>query len=291
MTGGYVDTVTGDVDYQPLDGNTISIVPNNVNMTQFVLKIETNIKLEEESVITYKPLLENGFVNIEPLEVADEGEFETFYWLVSQNSQTQTTDYFEVEIYYNVAKGVQDDSVNALRRFRLDVKIAPIEVTVNGTSEPEPMVVYNRYKLDEYGWNELWVDVLSGLNSPANYDGIWFEFDETYLEIITSDRVNVANGNAKLYSDLNRPFFVRGVDKAPKTDKTTLVIHLVSDIIQNAEELTLAIDFSVVEGASYLNIAYAYTGDDNRYLKVDYDAEEVDFNQQLYAEHRFQGIS
>ena len=291
VTGGYVDTVTGDVDYQPLDGNTISIVPNNVNMTQFVLKIETNIKLEEESVITYKPLLENGFVNIEPLEVADEGEFETFYWLVSQNSQTQTTDYFEVEIYYNVAKGVQDDSVNALRRFRLDVKIAPIEVTVNGTSEPEPMVVYNSYKLDEYGWNELWVDVLSGLNSPANYDGIWFEFDETYLEIITSDRVNVANGNAKLYSDLNRPFFVRGVDKAPKTDKTTLVIHLVSDIIQDAEELTLAIDFSVVEGASYLNIAYAYTGDDNRYLKVDYDAEEVDFNQQLYAEHRFQGIS
>lgn len=291
VTGGYVDTATGDVDYQPIANNTIAIVPNNQDMIQFVLKIETNIKLEEDSIITYKPLLESGFVNIEPLEVADEGEFETFYWLISQNSQTQTTDCFDVEIFYNVAKGVQDESVNVLKSFRIDVKIAPVELTVNGTSEPEPMVVYNSYKLDEFGWNELLVDVLSGLNSPANYDGIWFEFDETYLEIITSDRVNVANGNAKLYSDLNRPFFVRGVDKAPKTDKTVLSIHLVSDIIQDAEELVLAIEFSVVEGASYLNIAYAYTGDDNRYLKVDYDADEVDFNQQLYAEHRFQGIS
>ena len=288
VTGGYVDINTGAVDFQPLDSDEIVIVPNNTNMLQFLLRVQMNDAISGSPLKLLKTQ-SNEFVDVDFYDYIEETEPEgtVFYLKISQNSQVQTSTNVSLEIFYDIAQEIDDESVNVKKDFRVNIEVAPTALTVNGTSEPERFVLYNYYRFPEFGWNEILVDVISGYATSPNYEGVYFTFDDTYLDLIYNN-TTVVSGDSRLYTDLSTPFYIRGKYGTHQIADLVVTVHLKSDILQNADELTLDLHCRIIAGATAVSVSENY---DEPYFYLDYDAGTVDFDGQIYADQAFQSVS
>ena len=288
VTGGYVDINTGAVDFQPLDSDEIVIVPNNTNMLQFLLRVQMNDAISGSPLKLLKTQ-SNEFVDVDFYDYIEETEPEgaVFYLKISQNSQVQTSTNVSLEIFYDIAQEIDDESVNVKKDFRVNIEVAPTALTVNGTSEPERFVLYNYYRFPEFGWNEILVDVISGYATSPNYEGVYFTFDDTYLDLIYNN-TTVVSGDSRLYTDLSTPFYIRGKYGTHQIADLVVTVHLKSDILQNADELTLDLHCRIIAGATAVSVSENY---EEPYFYLDYDAGTVDFDGQIYADQAFQSVS
>lgn len=285
VTGGYMDINTGAVDFQPLDDDNIVIVPNNTHMIQYLLKIEMENSIAEAPLKMNK-YQSNNYVDIDFYDyVADEQEDKTVYYLkISQNAQTQANTDLYFEIFYDIAQGIEDESVNVVKQYSIEIQIAPTALTVNGTSEPERLILYNYYRYPEFGWNDLYLDVISGYSSSPNYEGVYFTFDQTYLDIMYNG-ITINSGNERLFTDLNIPFKIRGKLGITQISNLVVTVHLKSDILQDADELTVDINCSIIAGATSVLVDENYNGS---YFYLDYSGGKQNFDLQIYADHSFQ---
>lgn len=285
VTGGYMDINTGAVDFQPLDDDNIVIVPNNTHMVQYLLKIEMENSIADAPLKINK-YQSNNYVDIDFYNFeTDEQEDKTVYYLkISQNAQTQANTDLYFEIFYDIAQGIEDESVNVLKHYSIEIQIAPTALTVNGTSEPERLILYNYYRYPEFGWNDLFLDVISGYSSSPNYEGVYFTFDQTYLDIMYNG-ITINSGNERLFTDLSIPFRIRGKLGINQISNLVVTVHLKSDILQDAEELTIDINCSIIAGATSVLVDENYTGN---YFYLDYNGGSKNFDLQIYADHSFQ---
>lgn len=266
-------------------GNTVDnivIVPNNSKKMQYILKIQMNNALEQ-SPIKINKYQENDYLNIDFFEYEDEKVEGIYYLKISQNSQTQKSTRFTFEVCYDIAQGIEDESVNKTKTFNVEIKIAPNSILVNGTPEPDTIVMYNYYKFPEFGWNELMVDVISGYSSLPNFDGIYFDFAdvENYVDIVY-DGVTVKSGNSKLYTDLSKSFYIRG--KLGSEEKKGVVVKIccvATDIME--EEIFIEINCDIIKGATKVMEAENH---DSYYLDI--SEGEQDFSRQIWAAQKFQ---
>ena len=285
ITGGYMDINTGAVDFQPLESDEIVIVPNNTHMVQYVLKIEMDNSIAD-SPLKMTKTQSNNYVDIDFFDYeAEDDEGKTVYYLkISQNSQTQATTNLSFDIFYDIAQGIDDESVNVSKDYTVDIQIAPTGLTVNGTSEPDRLILYNYYRYPEFGWNELLIDVISGYSSSPNYEGVYFTYDSTYLDIIYNN-MTVNSGDGRLYTDLNTPFYIRGKLGINQISNLVVTVHLKSNILQEGDELTIDINCSIIAGATSVLVDENYS---SNYFYLDYDGESQNFDLQVYADHAFQ---
>lgn len=285
ITGGYMDINTGAVDFQPLASDEIVIVPNNTHMVQYVLKIEMDNSIAD-SPLKMTKTQSNNYVDIDFFDYeAEDDEGKTVYYLkISQNSQTQATTNLSFDIFYDIAQGIDDESVNVSKDYTVDIQIAPTGLTVNGTSEPDRLILYNYYRYPEFGWNELLIDVISGYSSSPNYEGVYFTYDSTYLDIIYNN-MTVNSGDGRLYTDLNTPFYIRGKLGINQISNLVVTVHLKSNILQEGEELTIDINCSIIAGATSVLVDENYS---SNYFYLDYDGGSKNFDLQVYADHAFQ---
>lgn len=288
ITGGYMKDGKVDFKEDSYDNDAVDnivIVPNNPEMLQYVLKIQMNNYIEN-SPIKINKFQENDYLDVDFFEYEEDNvEGKTIYYLkISQNSQTQKNTMFTFEVYYDIAQGIEDESVNKTKSFNAEIQIAPNSILVNGTSEPDPIVMYNYYKYPEFGWNELMIDVISGYSSLPNFEGVYFEFAdyENFVDIVY-DGVTVKSGDAKLYTDLSKSFYIRG--KLGAEEKTDIEIYVCvkSSIMENGKELKIPIPCSIIAGAT---VVMEVEGHDTYYLDI--SAGEQDFSQQVYADQKFQ---
>mgnify|MGYP005773824807 FL=1 len=297
VEGGYIDPETQQIDFQPFEDDSIRVVPNNTYMREYVLKITLNNSFAQDQIVDSSPIeffksQSNNYVDIDFFNYEGEEPQENVrYFKISQNSQTQTETRFTIEIMYNIAQDIDDESVHVRKDFQANIEIAPNALLVNGTPEPEKITLYNYYQFPEFGWNELVFDVASGLESSPNFDGIYFEFDASYLDL-TYNGINVVSdpdGTGRLYTDLSVPFYIRGAYDCEGIDEITLTVHLKSDILQNQEtnEIVLPITFEIVEGARDIFVDANYQNY-NRTFNLDFEAGTQDFNNVIYADQLFQ---
>lgn len=298
IQGGYnkgagLDEV--DVDFEDIEQENIVIVPNNAQMRQYILKIEM------ENSISGTPLLmakeqSNNYVDIDFLTNFGQEEGKIVYYLkISQNSQTQAKTKLNLQVYYDIAQEVEDDSVNTTKSFDIEIQIAPTAITVNGTTEPETLTLYNYYRYPEFGWHDLLIDVISGYSSSPNYEGVYFTVKDDkgmYLDMTTGAGVTVNFGDSsKLYYDLNTPFKIRGEYGAMQVSDVVLEIHLKSKILAGAEELVLPVKCNIIAGATEIRVAPAFEQNKNDYFYMDLNGDEKDFSNILYADQKFQSIT
>lgn len=297
VLGGYLNEKTNEVDFQPLESDKIVIVPNSpagVDMRQFILKLEM-ISAVVDSEISFIKETSNNFVDVDLyddfMELEEESGNVVHYWKISQNSQTQNTTKLSFSIFYKMAADIFDESVNVSLDYDVDIEIAPTAITVNGTPEPETFYLYNEYENDRFGWQEVFVDVVSGFNSSPNYRGVYFTFDQANVDVKYGDNDIVVSGNSRLYSDLSKSFYIRGKGDLAGQDSliTSVKVHLVSDILQN--ELTLDLDCVIIKGATAILRSEGYTLSERSKFVFDAEAGAMLFNKQLYADQMFQGVT
>ncbi len=297
ISGGYLNERTNEVDFKPLESNRIVIVPNSpadIDMRNFILKIEM-ISAVVDSEISFIKETSNNFVDVDLYDEAMNEEIEhgnvVHYWKISQNSQTQNSTDLSFSVFYKLAADVFDESVNVSLDYQIDIEIAPTSITVNGTPEPETFYLYNEYENDRFGWQEVFVDVVSGFNSSPNFKGVYLTFDATSIDVKYGDNDPVASGDSRLYADLSKSFYIRGKGDLGGNDSlaTSVTVHLVSDILPN--ELTLDINCIIIKGATAIMRSEGYTVSERSRFVFDADAGAVSFNKQLYADQMFQDVT
>jgi len=289
VSGGYL--VGEDVVFSPLEKDaTIKIVPNNSKMRMYIIKLEIENSISSSAIEMEKITDGTNYLDIDVAtdfhEAGASEDKQVYYWKISQNSQAQIETKFGFRVFYNIAQDVSVDSVNYEVSFVGDLEIAPIAITVNGTTEPEKLMLYNHYGSSSSGWKELSIGVISGYNISPSYDGVYFEFDNSLFDI-TYEGTTVLNGDSRLYSDLNKPFYIKGKN----VDQTTanIKIHLKSDILQDAEELTQEIECEIVSGARVIEKEMEYRAQDIFYLDV--NGGEQPFSKIAYADEKFQSMT
>ncbi len=299
VSGGYLNENTNTVDFKPLDDERIVIVPNsprNSDMRQYILKLEM-ISAVVDSEITFIKETSNNFVDVdlydEYMEEQQEGDSVVHYWKISQNSQTQNSTELSFSVFYKLAADVFDESVNVSLDYQIDIEIAPTAITVNGTPEPEDFYLYNEYENDRFGWQEVFVDVISGFNSSPNYNGVYLTFDSSKLDVKYGNNDIVASGDSRLYTDLSKSFYVRGKGDLGGNDSisTALTIHLVSDILQGDDELSLDLNCIIIKGATAIQRSEGYTLSERAKFVFDVEEGTAVFNRQLYADQIFQDVT
>lgn len=297
VSGGYLNERTNEVDFKPLDDNRIVIVPNSpadADMRNFILKIEM-ISAVVDSEISFIKETSNNFVDVDLYDDFMEMEEGTgdvvHYWKISQNSQTQNSTELSFSIFYKLAADVFDESVNVSLDYQVDIEIAPTSITVNGTPEPETFYLYNEYENDRFGWQEVFVDVVSGFNSSPNFEGVYLTFDPTNVDVKYGDNDIVVSGNSRIYSDLSKSFYIRGKGDlgGGNSLNSTVTVHLVSDILPN--ELTLDLNCIIIKGATAIQRSEGYTLSERSRFVFDVAGGAVSFNRQLYADQMFQDVT
>ena len=299
VTGGYLDENNNTVDFQPLTDDRIVIVPNNSSMRQFILKFEM-IDAIVDSEIKFTKTISNNFVDVDfyddYLEDEEDGKVVS-YWKISQNSQTQNSTEVIFEVFYALAANIFDDSVNTTLNYNIDIEIAPTAITVNGSSEPDDFYLYNEYESDRFGWQEVLVDVVSGFNSSPSYEGIYFEFDPTHIEVKYGENdvvSSVATGeqNPYLYTNLSTPFYIRGKGDLNGGElQRYITIHLVSEVLPGNGELELMLNCIIQRGATAIQRAPGYSLTERARFLVDFDGGPIAFDRQLYADQSFQDVT
>ena len=301
-------TITG-TDYIVVLPKTFSgldpivIVPNNSSKREYLLKIEVENAPAGSPINIDKTAL-NHYIDIDFINVSTESERylndtdykafvdalledevagKKYYYLkISQNARTQIITPFAINIFYDIAQNIGDDSINFVADMLAEIQIAPTAVLINGSQSPDRLTLYNYYRYPEFGWNELDISVVSGMDETPNIEGIYFDFDDTLLEI-TYQGVMVRKGEANLYSDLTDSFYIRGKQGCPQAEGLEVKVFVISDVLE--EELDPAIlTCDIVAGATRIS---RNTASDVFY--VDYlDGKNQGFNHQLYADQVFQ---
>lgn len=297
IQGGY-NTGTDDsiqVDFADLQSDNIVIVPNNTQMNQYILKLEMNNSVANSPLILEKTQ-SNEYIDVDFVDNFGSSTDKIVYYLkISQNSQTQTNTTLDLKVYYDIAQDIDDSSVNMSQTLNIEIQIAPTNLTVNGTTEPEDLTLYNVYKMPDFGWHDILIGVNSGYSSSPNYEGVYFTVEdnkESFLDM-TYNGVSVVFGDStKLYKDLDTPFLIRGQMGSMQT-QVKLVVHLKSNILSGAQELTKTITCNIVTGAAVITADTDYTtaASSQGYFYVDADAGEQKFDMVLYADHAFDSIS
>ena len=288
-SGGYL--VGEDVVFRPLqDNDTIKIVPNNSKMRTYIIKLEVENSISSSAIEMEKITDGTNYLDIDVASDFHEADApedkQIYYWKVSQNSQAQVETEFGFKVFYNIAQDVSVDSVNYEIGFVGDLEIAPLAITVNGTTEPDKLMLYNHYGSTSSGWKELSIGVISGYNISPSFDGVYFEFDNSLFDI-TYDGTTVLNGDSRLYSDLNKSFYIKGKNVEQTIAK--IKIHLKSDILQDADELTQEIECEIVSGARVIEKEMEYRAQDIFYLDVSGGAQS--FSHVAYADEKFQSMT
>lgn len=284
-----------DVDFEDVEQGNIVIVPNNAQMRQYILKVEMKNSISGTPLLMSKTQ-SNNHVDIDFLKNYGQEEGKVVYYLkISQNSQTQATTTLDLQVYYDIAQDVEDGNVNITKSFDIEIQIAPTAITVNGTTEPETLTLYNYYRYPEFGWHDLLIDVISGYSSSPNYEGVYFTVRDDkgiYLDMTTGAGVTINFGDdTKLYHDLNTPFKIRGQYGSMQVSDVVLEIHLKSKILAGSEELVLPVKCNIIAGATEIRVAPAYEQNKNDYFYMDLNGDEKDFSNILYANQKFQSIS
>lgn len=281
----------------------ILIVPNNNVKREYLLKVEIENSPAGSPINIDKTAL-NHYIDIDFINVSTESERylndtdykafvdalledevagKKYYYLkISQNARTQIITPFALNIFYDIAQNIGDDSINFVADMLAEIQIAPTAVLINGSQSPDRLTLYNYYRYPEFGWNELDISVVSGMDETPNIEGIYFDFDDTLLEI-TYQGVMVRKGEANLYSDLTDSFYIRGKQGCPQAEGLEVKVFVISDVLE--EELDPAIlTCDIVAGATRIS---RNTASDVFY--VDYlDGKNQGFNHQLYADQIFQ---
>ncbi|MBE7076112.1 MAG: hypothetical protein E7375_03520 [Clostridiales bacterium] len=301
--GGYVNTATGKVDdFQELSFSAeggfeeIIIVPNNSRKAQYILKFEFSSSVAQTYLdFIFKKSNSNAVFDF--CDYQEEGatpENNVYYFKVSQNSHEKAVTEVTVNMFYDVVKNVEDESVNAYKYFRVLTQIAPTDITVNGTTDPETLVMYNYYRYPDFGWNELVLNVISSYGALPEYEGIYFTFDEEYIDLIHNG-VTVRSYEEKpdesvlyTFEDLQQSFYIRG-QYGTRQANSDVTIHLLSDIMEGASEISLTIRCMIIAGATIVSPNSQYG--DNGYYYLDYSQEVIDFSGQIYTDQRFQYIT
>ena len=285
--------------------NPIVIVPNNASKREFLLKIEVEsapvgspIKIGKASLNNY---IDIDFLNIstESDKYLNDSEYKafvdallegeetgkTYYYLkVSQNARTQVTTPFSISVFYDIAQGMGDESINFVADMTAEIKIAPTAVLINGTQSPDRLTLYNYYRYPEFGWNELDVSVVSGMDEMPNIEGIYFEFDDTRLEI-TYQGIIIKEGASNLYTELTDSFYIRGKQGIPESEGLEVKVYVKSDVVEESiDPVTIVCD--IVAGATRIS--------KNVETEVFYldmlDGTNQEFDHQIFADQVFQYI-
>lgn len=327
VSGGYmVENAEGEdgyeekgtyytANFEEVENNSkLVVVPNNKSMNAYILKIEKVDSVEGVPLIenVYKSMVVGeDYFDITPIQYTEkDGNVTASYWKISAKVNTQKTSDLAFEICYDVAQGVEDDSVNKELDFSVDIQIAPSEIVVNETSEPETIVLYNHYQNNQFGWNELLFGVISNFNTTPNFDYVYFTYDSTFVNF-TYNQKSVTVGSAKnvddlqkrmstyttakyifTADDLKKSFYVRGVEDASVSTDTlfpTIVCHLVSGIAERTN-ISLTINIKIVAGAKSVFQTEDYK--DYSVFYVDYDAgKNQEFTKQLASDQEFSSFT
>ena len=292
VSGGYL-LPDNSIEFSEESLENIIIVPNNTNMTQYLIKIEM-IDAIDLSNIVMNVSQNNENVVIDFYDATSNVNLETApniqYLIVSQNSIVQSETELYLNIFYDIAQGVDDDSVNVDRTYEIETQIAPSMITVNDLSTPETLHLYTHYTSPSYGWNELFINVLSGFATSPNFEGIYFTFNSDQIDM-SHNGTPVTSGRSRLYTDLENSFLVRG--KGTDLTAGEIQIHLQSNILEHsdsdtASELILSIPYVMTEGASKLFIEDGY---DASNLYLDMTGGVQSFSHHIYANSEFQNFT
>ncbi len=286
LSGGY--EIGGNVEFSDVN-ETIVIVPNNQYKGNYVIKAEvygTDVKMEKEnsdniSFNEYNFQYDNQISDAPIVK----------YYKVSREHMTQVQGNASLHIYYDLAKEIEgDDSVNYLKSFDIEVKIAPKELLVNGTTTPEKYVLYNYYdettvSSADYGWKELNLTVSSGISASPNFDYFFFEFGNE-IKIENSLGESIKSG-VRLYN-IDETFFIRGTSRSNFTGESNINIYLVSDVLESANDdrISITVNCDIRAGANEI-----LGGSNTEILYLDYYGEKHLIFGKLYADHPFESIS
>jgi len=295
VAGGAVNENFGYANFERLDLNDldkITIVPNYKDKTEYVLRVETATVAGGSFLIFDKDQSnQNVIIDFYDYQEKDAAAVEgktVRYFRISQNSQVQSNTTLSIKAYYDIAQEIEDEDVNVSFDLHIETKIAPTSMTVNGTTEPTRLKLYNYYKYPDFGWNELFVNVVSGYGASPNFDGVYFTFDSAYIDLMHNNTSVKSDDTDNLYTieDLQESFYVRGVYGAPERSNLTITIHLLSDIWPEGQEMTVMIQCMITAGAT--QVSYERNYGENTYYYLDLDSGEVDFSQQIWADQGFQ---
>ncbi|MDE6583517.1 MAG: hypothetical protein K2K31_02585, partial [Clostridia bacterium] len=282
LSGGY--EIGGNVNFGEVD-DSIVIVPNNNYKSNYVIKVEidaTDVKIEKSN---------SDNISFNEYNYHNDDTPNVKYYRVSREFMTQVQGSASLHIYYDLAKVIEnDESVNYLKDFDIQVKIAPKELLVNGTTTPTPYVLYNYYdettvSSSDYGWKELNLSVSSGISALPNFDYFYFEFGNE-IKIENSKGESIKSGS-HLY-DINEPFFVRGVTNSNFTGESNIVVYLVSDVLESVtdDRINITVNCDIRAGANEI-----LGGSNTEILYLDYyGGRDITFGR-LYADHPFESIS
>lgn len=299
LSGGYLQE-DGSVEFADINNDNVQpiyIVPNYKSKAEYVLKMEVASKINS-SFFKFEKWLDNhnvivDFYDYEEDDTVDEN-VTVRYFKISQNSQVQSQTEFGLRVFYDIAQDAEDDSVNVAYSFKVITQIAPTALTVNGTTDGSSLglSLYNYYKYPDFGWVELFVNVISGYGSSPNFKGVYFEFDAKYIDLMHNNRTVVSEDMTNLYDmeDLQESFYIRGVYGAELSsgEASTVTVHIVSDILTTEEDknMSVSIPCKITEGATSISAEIDY-GDNGTYY-IDLNGGDVVFDKQIYADHRFQ---
>ena len=295
VTGGYFVNDSVETYEELNDNDVITIVPNNSKMNTYIIRLEVENTVSESPINIEKIVDGNDYLDIDVFngfDSAGDGNSLVYYWKVSQNIQSQSRTNFGFKVFYDVAQDLDVENVNCQVDLVGKIEIAPTDIKINGTTEPDDIVLYNHYGSDAYGWQELAIGVISGYPVSPSYDGIYFEYDTSLLEIM-HNHVPVSSGDSVLYSDLTQPFMVKGKRGVDETE-TQIKIHLLSEYLQEGDELVKELSCDIVSGATYIERQERYQSEaeeDYKYFHIDIDGGAQPFNEVLYANKKFQGIT
>lgn len=319
-----VEVLGGYMDLNPLSANygyvkefktinpqePILIVPNDKERekVQYVLKVVVD-SAEAGSALNFEKYQSNQNVVIDFDDYVErdlgegareEGGKYVKYFKVSQNAQVYSTTTLTLNLFYDVAKDFEDENVNLSLKYDFVTKIAPTDITVNGSTTMDRLRLYNFYKYPDFGWVEMDIDVISNFGASPNFTGIYFQLvgdslanenvdimhngiavkfvgKDVKMEDVTADYMYDA-------TDLLQPFYIRGKYGTTNVSSREFNICLKSEVL--AQPLSMNVKYSIVQGATEV-LADANYGDKRTYY-VDYEKENVDFSSQIYANHEFQ---
>ncbi len=307
--GAYIDMKTSSqtidtLDFQEItsDEKEILIVPNNLMMTDYIVKVEmagisvdtpiTINKIQTSNLVDFDRFYPTPAIGDEP----NEDGIVVSYWKISQSSQKQNEVNVGLNIFYEVAKQVfGDDSVNTKQNFKVKIMIAPEEIRINGQSDAV-LQVYNVYddKIYPNGYVYFSIDVISNFGTMPNVDGLWFEVDDDLDAAIGGTSLGIYNSPNNLLSNWEGEFKVRAKSLTAEGD-LNFTIHAVSKGGQNGiiyqagevvSEIVNTFTVQVVSGASEIKI----DGYQNRELYVDFEERNVDFSSVLFANADFKDV-
>ena len=286
--------------------NPIVIVPNNASKREYLLKIEVEsapvgspIKIGKTSLNNYididflnvstendKYLNDNEYKALVDALLEGEESGKTYYYLkISQNARTQVTTHFSLNVFYDIAQGMGDESINFVADMTAEIKIAPTAVLINGTQSPDRLTLYNYYRYPEFGWNELDVSVVSGMDETPNIEGVYFEFDDARLEI-TYQGIIIKAGESNLYTELTDSFYIRGKQGIPESEGLEVKVYVKSNVVEETlDPATLICD--IVAGATRIS---KNVDTEVFYLDI-LDGRNQEFDHQIFADQVFQYIT